>query len=136
MKQIVIASHERFAFGLKETLKFITSIEQIHDISAYTSQDERFLHDVVADLFARFNKDDKVVILTDILSGSVNQEFLPYINDNTFLIAGTNVPLALSLLLTPEEDIDEQKIRDNIEEAKQSIVFINDMNFSNDEDDE
>ena len=74
--------------------------------------------------------------MTDVLSGSVNQKFFPYINDHTFVITGVNVPLALSIMLADEAGITPQYIRQAVEESKQMIIFVNEMQPDKDEDDE
>ena len=39
-------------------------------------------------------------MMTDMLGGSVNQQFCPYVNDHRHLICGINLPCALSLVIT------------------------------------
>ncbi|AVM68900.1 PTS sorbitol transporter subunit IIB [Lachnospiraceae bacterium oral taxon 500] len=136
MKRVVIASHGKFATGLKETLKFITTLDNIYDIPAYAEDDSEPLEETIAKLFATFSPEDKVIVMTDVLSGSVNQKFFPYINDHTFVITGVNVPLALSVLLANEEEITPPYIRQTIEESKQMIVFVNEKQPDKDENDE
>ena len=136
MKRVVIASHSRFATGLKEALKFITAMDDIYDIPAYVEDDSEPLEETIAKLFATFSPEDKVIVMTDVLSGSVNQKFFPYINDHTFVITGVNVPLALSIMLADEAGITPQYIRQAVEESKQMIIFANEMQPDKDEDDE
>ena len=136
MKRVVIASHSRFATGLKETLKFITAMDDIYDIPAYVEDDSVPFEETIAELFATFSPEDKVIVMTDVLSGSVNQKFFPYINDHTFVITGVNVPLALSIMLADEAGITPQYIRQAVEESKQMIIFVNEMQPDKDEDDE
>lgn len=136
MKRVVIASHSRFATGLKETLKFITAMDDIYDIPAYVEDDSEPLEETVAKLFATFSPDDTVIVMTDVLSGSVNQKFYSYINDHTFVITGVNVPLALSVMLADEAAITPQYIREIVEESRQMILFVNEMQPDEGEDDE
>lgn len=136
MKRIVIASHSRFATGLKETLKFLTTMDDIYDISAYVDEEAEPLEDTIENLFAQFNPQDKVIIMTDMLSGSVNQKFCPYINENVFLITGVNVPLALTLMLADEKDISFDFINEIVQEAKDMLIFVNAMTQEKSEEDE
>lgn len=124
MRKLVIASHERMAYGVKCTLDFITNGSyEIYEISAY--MDESKLEDKISSLFKSFLKDDEIIILTDMLSGSVNQAFIPYRNDHTFLITGYNLPLALELLLYPEnEKLDYTKINELINKSKSQIQIV------------
>lgn len=136
MKRVVIASHSRFAAGLKETLQFITAMEDIYAISAYVEEDEKTLEETIAELFATFDPEDTVVVMTDVLSGSVNQKFVPYINDHTFVITGVNVPFALSVMLMDEAGITSGYIRQAVEESRQMLLYVNEMQPAQDEDDE
>lgn len=137
MKRIVIASHSRFAAGMKETLGFImASDDGIYDISAYVDENVEPLEEIIAELFASFDTTDKVVVLTDLLSGSVNQKFFPYINENTFVVTGVNVPLALTIALASEENITAQFIKDSVEQARQMMIFVNEMKPAEEEEDE
>ena len=87
-------------------------------------------------IFDGFQKDDKVVVMTDVLSGSVNQKFIPYMGENVFLITGINVPLAMELVLRPEECINKEQLSQSIEMAKETIQFVNEINANIDDDDE
>ena len=78
MRRFVIASHHRMARGLKETLEFLTSRSDIVDISAYV--DERDLDGQIREALAGFGLEDEVVIMTDMLGGSVNQKFCQYMS--------------------------------------------------------
>ena len=122
MRHIVLASHHRFAAGLADTMEYIANIEGLNVICAYV--DETPLEDQVAEVFSAFDPADEVLVLTDILQGSVNQAFAPYVNDHVFLVAGVNVALALELAFAAEpltyEDIEEA-----LGMARQSMVLMN-----------
>ncbi len=129
MRKFLIASHGQLANGLKHTLKlFIGNVEQYSTLCAYdddvkiSSQIEEFDNDL--------STDDELVILTDILGGSVNQELTNKysVRENTHLIAGCNLPLLLELTVLPEDEaISEQQIRDIVERCQRSIVYVNDV---------
>ena len=128
MKRFVFATHHSMASGMLDTMQFLTKSEDaMYDISAYMgeSQDED-LEGRVAELFKTFDPGDKVVIFTDLMSGSVNQKFFPYINDHVFLLSGANVPLAMQIMLVDEDDITGEYIRECVEEARNQLIFIND----------
>ncbi len=141
MKRFIFASHHSMATGMKDTMEFLTKTEDpIYDISAYMNDaGDEDLASRVAELFSEFDPDDKVVIMTDLMSGSVNQKFFPYINDHVFLISGTNVPLAMQLMIVDEDMLDWDFVEDCIDEAKDQLVFINEWqkeNSSEDDEDE
>ena len=123
---------------MKDTMEFLTKSEDaMYDISAYMgeSQDED-LEGRVAALMAGFDPADKVVIFTDLMSGSVNQKFFPYMNDHVFLLSGANVPLAMQVLLAEEDDITEDFIRECVTEAREQLIYINDWQKEQEAEDE
>ena len=136
MVRYIFASHYRMADGLKETVEFLTSVkENLYTISAYVTEDYN-IEEEIKKIFDGFQKDDNVVVMTDVLSGSVNQKFIPYMGENVFLITGINVPLAMELVLRPEECINKEQLSQSIEMAKETIQFVNEINAIIDDDDE
>ena len=75
MRRYIIASHHLMAHGLADTLRFLTSREDIIDISAYI--DDSDLETMIRTAFESFDPEDEVVIMTDMLGGSVNQHSAP-----------------------------------------------------------
>lgn len=134
MLRFVFASHYKMAEGLKSTIQFLTSTdEKLYDLSAYITQNYD-IEKEVKELFKKFDENDTVVIMTDVMAGSVNQKFYPYINEHVHLISGINAPLAMELVLTPEEEITKDYLEDKILSARESLVYIN--AFSSDDDDD
>lgn len=133
MRQIVLASHHGFAQGLADTLEFLGNKNIPHVICAY--MDDMPLTDTVENLFASFSPADEVLILTDIMQGSVNQAFVPYVGEHVFLVAGVNVALALELCLT-DEPLSNELIQQEISTCLQSIQLINTLIVEEGEDDE
>ena len=79
-----------------------------------------------------FPKDEEVVVLVDLLGGSVCNEFIKLIERRPFhLVAGVNLGLLMQFVFAPEE-LGKEKILEMIEEAKASIVYVNSL-ISNDE---
>lgn len=138
MKRFVFATHHSMATGMRDTLEFLTkSSDPLYDISAYMNANgDEDLETVVADLFAGFDPDDTVVIMTDLMSGSVNQKFFPYMNDHVFLVSGVNVPLAMQLMIADEEDLNSDYVQECVEEAREQLVFINEWQKQNSAEDE
>lgn len=126
MLRFVIASHERMARGLRHTLEFLTHTEEkLYDISAYVEGEDRGLEEIVQELFDSFEKEDTVIVMTDMLAGSVNQKFFPYLSERVHVVTGVNAPLALALLLTAEAEFSAEYIRGLIEEGKNSMLYVN-----------
>ena len=129
MRHVVLASHHRFAQGLADTLEFLGAKCDFHVICAYV--DERTLEPQVAAVFEQFGPEDEVLVVNDILAGSVNQKFMPYVGPNIFVVAGVNVVLAMELCLAPAPLTTEA-----IAMAGASIKLINTLTVEDDEDDE
>ena len=87
------------------------------------------------------NEDNEYIIFTDMLGGSVNQEAVKYLQyPNVYVITGMNLPIVLSVCLSLAscEKVNEDVIRNAIDDAKSQIVYVNDVmkNMGVDEDDE
>ena len=133
MVRYIFASHYRMADGLKETIEFLTSVkENVYAVSAYVTENYN-IEEEIKKIFDNFTEEDKVVVMTDMLAGSVNQKFIPYMSENVFLITGINVPLAMEIVLLPEECINKEEISNCVESAMQ---FVNELSLDTDEDDE
>ena len=135
MRRFVIASHHLLAYGLKDTLNFLTTKDTITDISAY--MDESDLEEQIQKVFAAFAPDDEVVIMTDMLGGSVNQKFCAYMGENRHLICGINLPCALSLMLQPDDEpLSGKKIREIVEESRNHLIYVNEYESGKNQEDE
>ena len=110
MRKIVVASHSLLAQGFKDTLEFLTGkSDAINAVCAY-------------------------VVLTDALGGSVNQRFSRFASDRIHVIAGVNLPLAMTVALArPDEKLDFDAL---VDEARQQIVYVNGASSAECEDDE
>lgn len=133
-RKIIIASHHKLAYGMNETIKFLSGVQDCKVVSAYVEETEatQEIEESVNDL-ADY---EEVFIFTDMLGGSVTQQYSPYINDQVHLICGMNLPLILTVALSGDQTFNEERINTVIEEAKQSIVYVNTYDVLNDDDDE
>lgn len=140
MRRFIFASHHKLAYGLKDTVDFLTNgMKHIYDISAYVDDDEPDLEIIVKELFDTFESDDEVIVLADLMGGSVYQKFYPYISDKVHVVCGMNLPLAMSLVLASEDTpFTCEKVASLIEECKNQIVYVNQINSAStiDSDDE
>lgn len=140
MRRFIFASHHKLAYGLKDTIDFLTNgMKHIYDINAYVDDSEPDLEITVKNLFDTFAADDEVIILADLMGGSVYQKFYPYINERVHVICGMNLPLAMSLVLASESmPLTSEKVASLIEECKNQIVYVNQINSAStiDSDDE
>ena len=69
---------------------------------------------------------EDILVFTDLLGGSVNQEFVKQLKPNVHLITGMNLPVIMALLLQLEnQELSESLITQAIEEAKNQIIYVN-----------
>lgn len=140
MRRFIFASHHKLAYGLKDTVDFLTNgMKQIYDINAYVDDNEPDLEMIVKELFDTFESDDEVIVLADLMGGSVYQKFYPYLSDKVHVVCGMNLPLAMSLVLASEDTpLTSEKVASLIEECKNQIVYVNQINSAStiDSDDE
>ena len=127
MRRFIFASHHYLAYGLKDTEDFLTSkARTIHDINAYVEDKEQELEIRVKQLFDTFDPQDEVIVLTDLLGGSVYQKFYPYISEHVHVLCGMNLPMAMSMVLAGEDvPFTEKRIAEIVEECKNQIVYVN-----------
>lgn len=139
MKKIIIASHQYLAQGLKSTLEYIVpNTVEVIDINAYIENIS--VENQILTSLEQCNEEEQIFVFTDLLGGSVNQEFIEKITKyNIELIAGANLPIIMTIVLKlGEQDLTKDEIREAIEEARNQLVYVNDLLSTQeiDEDDE
>ena len=116
------------AEGLKDTLAFVSGgAQETIALSAYV--DNQPIEEAVETLMNGFADEDEVVILTDLTSGSVNQQFFKYRNrPHTHIISGMNLPLAFQIAMEDQDDyISTERMREIVEESKNEMKYVNDI---------
>ncbi len=139
MKKIIIASHQYLAQGLKSTLEYIVpNTVEVIDINAYIENIS--VENQILTSLEQCNEEEQIFVFTDLLGGSVNQGFIEKITKyNIELIAGANLPIIMTIVLKlGEQDLTKDEIREAIEEARDQLVYVNDLLSTQeiDEDDE
>lgn len=126
MVKIIIATHHRLAYGFKDTIEYLLpNTVDIIDINAYIENIS--IENQIKDALSKFSKDEQIFVFTDILSGSVNQQFVKYINDyNIELITGVNLILIMEIILSlDDKKMTKEKIKEIIQNASSGIVYVN-----------
>ena len=128
MIKILLASHGDLADGIYSSLKIIMgSQNNINTLCAY-KEEEFDLNKEVSNIISKLSDEDKLIIVTDIYGGSVNNEFMNYLNkDNIHLISGLNLPLIMELLSIKDEDNIKDMINTAIENSKDTIKYCNEI---------
>ena len=122
-KRIILITHSAMAAGMKKTLEFIAGDSGVVDaIQAYTVDQDPEVR--LQELLEQY-REDKVIILTDVFFGSVNQMCVPYINWGVFLVTGVNLPLVLELLDAEPEQIDQACLEELVQKARDGLQLMN-----------
>lgn len=131
----VFASHGRLAEGVKNAAEIILgNADNVSVISAYINNDSDLPKEVQS-IINKMEKGGTWVVITDVFGGSVNNEFMQYLNGADFmLISGLNLGMVLELLCMPEKDISIDGIRKIVSNVKENIQLCNDLLEENNED--
>lgn len=133
MKRFIIASHGNFAAGILDSVELIMGKqENFEPLCAYRDGDND-IKDRVKQLIESKAPEDELIIVTDVFKGSVNNEFMNYIDrENVYLVAGMNLALLLELVVNQDEDTPVM-LREAIKTAQETIVYCNDQEDVQDE---
>lgn len=126
MKRIIIITHATYAKGIYEAAKFIIGgVENVYIINSFTESE--FPEKEFVSLLERFENNDKVVVLTDLKGGSVNQFVSKHMKERKFhLITGVNLGTVIEIMVKNEDDITEESIRQTVIAGKNDLVYMND----------
>lgn len=99
MRKILIATHGEFAGGLKQTMDFVLGgNEKVGVLSAYTTPDFDMGREAAA-VVDELEDGDELIVLTDVLGGSVANAFSGHISHpGVYVLAGVNAPMLLAMV--------------------------------------
>lgn len=126
MNKFLIATHGYFAEGIYNSLKIIMGDQNnVATLCAYVDG-KSDLKNQVSSIINALSEEDNLIVLTDLFGGSVNNEFMNYINGNNIhLIAGVSLPLLIELISRQEEEEIEKLIGEALANTKDSIQYCN-----------
>ncbi len=124
-RQFFIATHGGMARGIKESLDILVgNTENVTVINCFTDVPDP--KPFIDEFFKNLSDDDELIVLTDILAGSINQIFIHHLPQRPFhLITGINLPLVLQMALCFDDEVTENFIMDTIEASKNEIKYVN-----------
>lgn len=136
MKKILLITHGKLAEGLSSALELIIGKQNsVYFINSYV--EDVVLEDEVNKFMASITKDDKLIVMTDLFGGSVNQLMMNKLKlDQDILITGTNLAVLLELALISEENLSDETVqaiiengRNDLQRVKVKQDFEDDFNF-------
>lgn len=127
-KKIILATHGELAKGFVSALNIIVGdTEKIKTICGYLTPDFNLAQEIetiMKDI--DFNTTD-VIVCTDMMGGSVNNEFVKYLSQYPFhLITNTNLAFLVDLLLTPGE-INFEVLNAKVSDEMVTVKYVNSL---------
>lgn len=126
MIKFLLASHGNLADGMYSSVKIIMGEQNnISTLCAYVK--ENFdLKKEVSKIINGLSSEDKLIVITDVFGGSVNNEFMTNLkNKNIYLISGLNLPLVIELITNQDNEDIDSLINNALENSKDSICYCN-----------
>lgn len=132
---ILVATHGMLASGLESASRIIVGeSKNLYTYTAYVHEDKNEEQEIRA-LLKKLSADDQLIILTDILGGSVNTIVMreAFNNQNIYIVSGVNLGLLLQLLLFPKKHITSTELETMVAEAKQGMIILEKEEFDDEE---
>ena len=107
---VILVSHGSLAYGMKTAIEMICGNDmdiESYDLDHYKSPEEIY---VILDNMVKENPDDKFIVFTDLLGGSVHNRLLGLaLNEKVIIITGMHLGLVLSMLLDTIGTLEESR---------------------------
>ena len=126
-KKLLIATHSVFADGIKNAMELVTGEQNsVSTLCAYTN-DMTEVETPIKEIIDALCDDEELIVTTDIFGGSVNNEFMKYLNEpGVYLVTGMNLPLLLELYSNQNME-SRDMIRLAIASAQNNLKFCTDL---------
>ena len=128
--KIVIATHGKFAEGILGSAELILGKQDnIEVINCYLDSEENY-DSIFNEVVQKHDyQKENLLVITDLLGGSVNNEFLKYVGrPNFYLITGLNLPLLIELVSKINAEGETKTIIKRVLfETKGTIQLCNDL---------
>ena len=136
-KRIVIVTHGGFSEGILSSLRMVAGdIGPIECITAYVDKDVDYQVEFRRIVSEHDYSKAELLVLTDVLGGSVNNEFMQLLAEYPFhLVTGINFALLLEIGMCPAEELVESLPR-IVSAAREHIVLCDTLLVEGDEEDE
>jgi fructoselysine and glucoselysine-specific PTS system IIA component len=127
-RKFLIATHGRLAGGVKSSLDLITgAMDNVFLIEAYVDEN-RSIEDDIKAVVDQVGDNDELIVFSDIMGGSVTNQILQYaLQSNVHVVSGFNLPLVIEIVLADTDTPAEEVIAEAIENAKQQMVYVNQL---------
>ena len=133
MKKVIILTHGKMSEGIVDSLSVITGgNDNVTSLTVGLSDSPDEILHRLSEVVDQYGPDDTVIVLTDIPAGSTTTNAIRCLGEGTHhpfhLISGTNLGLLLGVYMQSFDDTDvAETIRNLVQDAKDTIVYVNDM---------
>lgn len=130
MFKIALASHGSLCRGMLETAKLFTQDVSFIQIFPFYEENSELDAEMQLDAWiAKIQEEDVVIVLTDILWGSVNQKMMLKLQnrENVHVVTGLNLPLLLEMITLDPQSVTPQLICEKARSCRDSIAAMRDV---------
>lgn len=127
-KRVVLATHGMFCEGIKTSLAMILGEDvPLECVAAYVDLRKDYQKEFERIVSEHDYEHSKLIVLTDILGGSVNNEFMKMLGKYPFLlVTGLNFALLLEVVTCSGEEL-EARLPEIVQNARDHIVICNEL---------
>lgn len=140
MRRVVMVSHGSFAEGLHSAVKMMTGDrEAVYSCGLKDDMSADTFAFVFSSMIQNFNDSDEIILLADILSGSpftnaLNELEKRNLLKNTIILAGMNMPLALTAVIMKDQEIELDELKGQL--LSEDYAGMVEFKYDNAEDDD
>ena len=125
IRRFLIATHGKLADGVADSIRMLAGDRS--DIDYFTAYvDGKDPAVFLSDYFTE-HAGDEMIVFSDLVGGSVNQELLRYAGDRVKIIAGFNLAVILELILMENETLTDDAIEEAIASGRGQLAYVNKM---------
>lgn len=127
-RRFLIATHGTFSAGAKSSLDMIIgAVPYVFIIQAYLDEKVN-VEQQIQEILEQVSDQDELVIFSDIMGGSVTNQLLQHaLKPNIHILSGFNLPLLIDVMLADQDTPVNEVIRSAIENAKEQMVYVNEL---------
>ncbi len=129
MKRIMLITHGTLGEGFLSSMKIICGqCEHIDTLSLGVEETIEALSTKAEQVMNTYQDQDTIIVLTDLAIGTTTKCMFPFLEkENVYLISGVNLALLLSIYLSKLDKDPFLQLKELVEEAKTTMLFINDQ---------
>lgn len=132
MKNIILLTHGEFSKGIAQSCRFILGdVPNLTALSITLDESIEQTKAMIEDAWKDFGNSAPTILITDIPGGSTTQSSISVLSEHPdfYLVSGLCLGMLLSLAmleLTDDREENLRNIRTVVEEAKDTLMLVND----------